>query len=122
MSNVIYQSKINQIGEFAPDALADGMLILFKNGAPSDLADYCFIHSHEDLKQDLQVGQVLQIGKHIYHITSVGDVANTNFRELGHITLRFDGSSQAELPGTIHVKGDIPNQLFVGGEIKILTN
>ncbi|KES17702.1 PTS glucitol/sorbitol transporter subunit IIA [Gilliamella apicola] len=122
MSNVIYQSKINQIGEFAPDALADGMLILFKNGAPSDLADYCFIHNHDDLKQDLQVGQVLQIGKHTYHITSVGDVANTNFRELGHITLRFDGSSQAELPGTIHVKGDIPNQLFVGDEIKILNN
>ncbi|MCX8582914.1 MULTISPECIES: PTS glucitol/sorbitol transporter subunit IIA [unclassified Gilliamella] len=122
MSNVIYQSKINQIGEFAPDALADGMLILFKNGAPSDLADYCFVHSHDDLKQDLQVGQVFQIGKHTFQITSVGDVASTNFRELGHITLRFDGSSQAELPGTIHVKGDIPNQLFVGDEIKILTN
>lgn len=122
MSNVIYQSKINQIGEFAPDALADGMLILFKNGAPSDLADYCFVHSHDDLKQDLQVGQVFQIGKHTFQITSVGDVASTNFRELGHITLRFDGSSQAELPGNIHVKGDIPNQLFVGDEIKILTN
>lgn len=122
MSNVIYQSKINQIGEFAPDALADGMLILFKNGAPSDLADYCFVHSHDDLRQDLQVGQVFQIGKHTFQITSVGDVASTNFRELGHITLRFDGSSQAELPGTIHVKGDIPNQLFVGDEIKILTN
>ncbi|MCX8660370.1 PTS glucitol/sorbitol transporter subunit IIA [Gilliamella sp. B2865] len=122
MSNVIYQSKINQIGEFAPDALADGMLILFKNGAPSDLADYCFVHSHDDLKQDLRVGQVFQIGKHTFQITSVGDVASTNFRELGHITLRFDGSSQAELPGTIHVKGDIPNQLFVGDEIKILTN
>ncbi|MCX8582289.1 PTS glucitol/sorbitol transporter subunit IIA [Gilliamella sp. B3482] len=122
MSNVIYQSKINQIGEFAPDALADGMLILFKNGAPSDLADYCFLHSHDDLKQDLQVGQVFQIGKYTFQITSVGDVASTNFRELGHITLRFDGSSQAELPGTIHVKGDIPNQLFVGDEIKILTN
>lgn len=122
MSNVIYQSKINQIGEFAPDALADGMLILFKNGAPSDLADYCFLHSHDDLKQDLQVGQVFQIGKYTFQITSVGDVASTNFRELGHITLRFDGCSQAELPGTIHVKGDIPNQLFVGDEIKILTN
>ncbi|TSJ90690.1 PTS glucitol/sorbitol transporter subunit IIA [Gilliamella apicola] len=122
MSNVIYQSKINQIGEFAPDALADGMLILFKNGAPSDLADYCFVHSHDDLKQDIQSGQVFQIGKHAYQITSVGDVANTNFRELGHITLKFDGSNKAELPGTIHVKGDIPNQLFVGDEIKILTN
>lgn len=122
MSNVIYHSKIDLIGEFAQEALADGMLILFKNGAPADLADYCFVHSHDDLKQDLQVGQTLQLGNHIYHITAVGDVANINFRQLGHITLRFDGSSQAELPGTVHVKGDIPAQLFVGDEISIVNN
>lgn len=122
MSNVIYHSKIDLIGEFAQEALADGMLILFKNGAPADLADYCFVHSHDDLKHDLQVGQILQLGKHLYHITAVGDVANINFRQLGHITLRFDGSSQAELPGTVHVKGDIPAQLFVGDEISIVNN
>jgi glucitol/sorbitol PTS system EIIA component len=122
MSNVIYHAKINQIGEFAQEALADGMLILFKNGAPADLADYCFVHSHDDLKLELQVGQILQLGNHIYNITSVGEVANVNLRELGHITLRFDGNSQAELPGTVHVKGEIPAQLFVGDEIRILND
>jgi glucitol/sorbitol PTS system EIIA component len=98
------------------------MLILFKNGAPADLADYCFVHSHDDLKLELQVGQILQLGNHIYNITSVGEVANVNLRELGHITLRFDGNSQAELPGTVHVKGEIPAQLFVGDEIRILND
>lgn len=122
MSNVIYHSKINQIGEFAQEALADGMMILFKEGAPADLADYCFIHSHDDLKREIQVGQTIQLGNHVYIITSVGDVANINFRELGHITLRFDGNRQAELPGTVHVDGEQPSQLFIGDEVKILSD
>ncbi|MWN06205.1 PTS glucitol/sorbitol transporter subunit IIA [Gilliamella sp. Pas-s95] len=122
MANVIYHSKINQIGEFAQEALADGMLILFKNGAPADLAEYCFVHSHDDLQQDLQVGQEIKLGKHVYEITAVGDVGSINFRELGHITLRFDGNHQAELPGTVHVKGDLPDQLSVGDEIIILND
>ena len=122
MSNIIYQSKISQIGEFAQDALTDGMLILFKTGAPADLADYCFVHSHDDLKQDLQVGQTIYLGKQSYKITAVGDVASVNFRELGHITLKFDGNSQAELPGTIHIEGETPSQLFVGDEIRIVND
>lgn len=122
MSNIIYQSKISQIGEFAQDALTDGMLILFKIGAPADLADYCFVHSHDDLKQDLQVGQTIYLGKQSYKITAVGDVASVNFCELGHITLKFDGNSQAELPGTIHIKGETLSQLFVGDEIRIVND
>ncbi|MWP49935.1 MULTISPECIES: PTS glucitol/sorbitol transporter subunit IIA [unclassified Gilliamella] len=120
MSKTIYQSKINHIGEFAQEALADGMLILFKEGAPSDLADYCFIHSHDNFQLELLAGQTLQLGNQSYLITSVGEVANANFRQLGHITLKFDGSHQAELPGTVHLDGQCPIQLAIGDEIKIL--
>lgn len=121
MSKVIYHSKIKQIGDFAKEALADGMLILFKEGAPSDFANYCFIHSHDELRQNLEIGQCIQLGKHTYRITSVGEVATTNFKELGHITLRFDGNYEAELPGSVHVIGEIPNQLNIDDEIIILT-
>ncbi|WP_294828154.1 PTS glucitol/sorbitol transporter subunit IIA [Gilliamella sp. G0441] len=121
MSKIIYYSKIRQIGDFAKEALADGMLILFNEGAPSDLADYCFIHSHGELRQNLKIGQCIQLGKHAFQITSVGDVATTNFKELGHITLKFDGNCDAELPGTVHVVGEIPNQLNIDDEIIILT-
>ncbi|MDF7666503.1 PTS glucitol/sorbitol transporter subunit IIA [Orbaceae bacterium ESL0727] len=122
VNNVIYQAKIKQIGEFAFDALADGMLILFKEGAPADLADYCFVHSHDDLKQELAVGQTFKLGNHTYTITAVGDVANANFRELGHITLRFDSQTEADLPGAVHLDNLMPTQLKVDDEIVILTN
>lgn len=122
VDNIIYQAKIKQIGEFAQEALADGMLILFKEGAPADLADYCFVHSHGELKQALQAGQQLKLGNYCYTITAVGDVANVNLRELGHITLRFDANNVAELPGSVHVDNAIPTQLLVGDEIIILNN
>lgn len=120
MSNIIYQSTIIKIGEFASDALADAMLIIFKIGAPADLADYCFIHTHDMLSADLACGQTLTLGDTDYTITAVGDVATTNLRELGHITIRFDGNHCAELPGTVHVSGNVPQLITTGDTIMII--
>lgn len=41
---VIYQTTITRIGASATDALSDQMLITFREGAPADLEEYCFIH------------------------------------------------------------------------------
>lgn len=35
--------------------LTENMLIIFKQGAPADLEDYCFIHRHGELTTALQV-------------------------------------------------------------------
>jgi PTS system glucitol/sorbitol-specific IIA component len=43
-------------------------------------------------------GAELQLGELRYPVTAVGDVAEQNLRELGHITLRFDGHREAEFP------------------------
>lgn len=122
MPDIIYQSIITQIGESASEMLAEGMLITFKQGAPAELIDYCFIHSHDQLKEDLRVGQTLSLGEHHYLITAVGEVATTNLRELGHITLRFDGAAQAELPGCVHVKGNQPIGLRVSQSIILINH
>jgi len=122
MSNIIYHSVISGVGEFTTDVLAGGMLITFKEGAPADLADYCFTHSHGELMADLVVGQIIKLGELSYPITAVGEVATTNFRELGHITIRFDGEHCAELPGTVHVNGIVPRQLHTGDSIIIVAN
>lgn len=119
MPKTIYQSIINHIGEFAEDVLADGMLIAFKEGAPADLADYCFVHSHGELAQDLTNGLTLTLGGVSYVITAIGEVATINLRELGHITVRFDGATTAELPGCVHVEGEIPSGLKLGDMISI---
>ncbi|XKM12948.1 PTS glucitol/sorbitol transporter subunit IIA [Orbaceae bacterium ac157xtp] len=122
MSNTIYQSKIIKIGDFAQDTLKEGMLITFKQGVPEDLADFCFVHTHDNLLADLAVGQTLKIGNNICTITAVGEVATTNFKELGHITIRFDSSDSAELPGNVHVSGSINNDINVDDVISIIAD
>lgn len=93
---VIYQTTITHIGACATMALEEQMLITFREGAPADIEEYCFIHNHGELAGTLQPGAELQLGEQRYPVTAVGEVAEQNLRELGHITLRFDGHREAE--------------------------
>lgn len=117
---VIYQTTITRIGQSAADALSDQMLITFREGAPVDIEEFCFIHCHGELNGSLQPGNQLQLGETWYAVTAVGGVAEQNLRELGHITLRFDGQSQAEYPGTVHVDGPVPWTLAPGCTLKFV--
>jgi PTS system glucitol/sorbitol-specific IIA component len=118
--SVIYQTTIIEVGSSANDALLDDMMITFKQGAPADIVEFCFIHSHSEDCGELTVGSTLQLGNQDYPITAVGEVATQNLRELGHITIRFDGAPDAEFPGCIHVNGSTPKHIAVGTELKII--
>lgn len=112
--SVIYQTTIIRIGHSAAEALSDKMLITFREGAPADIEEFCFIHNHGPLSGALRPGASLQLGEKRYPVTAVGNVAEQNLRELGHITLRFDGQHQAEYPGTVHVDGPAPQAVQTG--------
>ena len=107
---VIYQTTITRIGASATDALSDQMLITFREGAPADLEEYCFIHCHGELKGALHPGLQFSLGQHRYPVTAVGSVAE--------VTLRFDGLSEAEFPGTVHVAGPVPDDIAPGSVLK----
>ncbi|HDX1192358.1 TPA: PTS glucitol/sorbitol transporter subunit IIA [Pasteurella multocida] len=109
----LYQSRFIQIGNFAAEALDDGMLITFKQGVPEDIADYCYIHTHGELHENLQLGDQVNFNEEPYYITALGDVANLNFKELGHVTWRFDGAVVAEFPGSIHLQGPPPKSVAI---------
>ncbi|HDC4526964.1 TPA: PTS glucitol/sorbitol transporter subunit IIA [Enterobacter cloacae] len=117
---VIYQTTITRIGQSAADALSDQMLITFREGAPADIEEFCFIHCHGELHGALKAGSQLELGETRYAVTAVGDVAEQNLRELGHITLRFDGQPQAEYPGTVHVEGPVPQAVTPGCTLKFV--
>ena len=51
---VIYQTTITHIGACATMALEEQMLITFREGAPADIEEYCFIHNHGELAGTLQ--------------------------------------------------------------------
>ena len=65
---VIYQTTITRIGASATDALSDQMLITFREGAPADLEEYCFIHCHGELKGALHPGLQFTLGRHRYPV------------------------------------------------------
>ena len=117
---VIYQTTITRIGQSAADALCDQMLITFREGAPADIEEFCFIHCHRVLNGSLQAGIRFELGQHHYPVTAVGSVAEQNLRELGHITLRFDGLSEAEFPGTVHIAGPVPDDIVPGCILKFV--
>ena len=116
----IFQTTIVQIGGCAHEALQDDMLITFREGAPADIEEYCFIHQHGNTAGALQVGGVMELGGKPYPITAVGEVATQNLRELGHVTVRFDGEPQAEFPGSLHVAGDTPTIIPLGSTLKFI--
>lgn len=116
--NTIFKTTITHIGGCAREALLDDMLITFREGAPADIEEFCFIHQHGNTAGELQVGGVMELGENRYPITAVGDVATLNLRELGHVTVRFDGDTQAEFPGSIHVAGATPTDIPLGSTLK----
>lgn len=113
----LYSIEIIQVGECALDALEDDMLILFNQSVPEDAAEYCFVHSHDELRGNVAVGGEVVIDSKSYPITAVGDAVNQNLGNLGHITLRFDSATQADFLGSLHLTGTQPRTLSVGSTI-----
>ncbi len=110
---VIYQSTISRVGESARDGFEDNMLVTFaESKVTEDMADYCFVHAHNDLQKDFCVGDTFSFnGKH-YTITAIGEQALENFRVLGHATFYFDGETTPLLPGAIHLLGTLPKNIL----------
>ena len=59
----------------------------------------------------------MKINETIYRVTAVGGVATANLKQLGHITLKFDGAATAELPGMVHLNGDVPQAIQRGDQM-----
>ncbi|HHW02163.1 MAG TPA: hypothetical protein GXX35_05065 [Thermoanaerobacterales bacterium] len=56
----------------------------------------------------------------LHLITAVGDVANKNLKDLGHVVLNFNGNTTPELPGYIHLTPDLMNKIEVGTKLEII--
>ncbi|SFG47479.1 PTS glucitol/sorbitol transporter subunit IIA [Sporolactobacillus nakayamae] len=115
----IYKTEIKSIGKLAKDFLQEKMLILFGNEAPDGLKDYCFGIDVKSVHDAIQTGQYLSIDDSRFKITAVGRLVQKNLADLGHITMRFDGSTKADLAGTLYLENKpIPN-IDIGTQIAI---
>lgn len=118
----IYRTSITNIGSLARDFLEHNMFIIFKDNAPDELKDYCYIHSENNLMDQIKSGDVLFIDQEDYNVTAVGGLVNQNLNDLGHITLKFSGQTDAPVAGTLVLEKKEIAPINSGTIIKIVRN
>jgi glucitol/sorbitol PTS system EIIA component len=110
-----YKTVISSIGVEVQALLEGGVLILYSEGAPPELAEVSVLHSVEEASRDVpRVGSVLRIGEDSAVVTAVGPTAWNKVSELGHVVINFNGSHNAERPGEICVSEIDCARLFDG--------
>ena len=114
---MIHKTTIRKIGANAPDFLEENMCIFFHEDAPPYLADFCYLIDPGEGGYEISVGDVLMIGEAFCPVTAIGEVALENFKQLGHLTVKFDGAATAAQPGTMHVQTNGVPPMSVGTQI-----
>lgn len=117
--SLIYKNIVKNIGSLVESFEGEEMFILFGDNAPDTLKDFCYTIDITPVNESIQVGHTLVIDGNEYKITALGDVAEKNLVSLGHVTIVFDGATEASLPGSIYVEGASVPKLSIGSEIII---
>ena len=120
MSQTIYATTATSIGELVPSFREYGYLVFFGANAPEELHDFCILHKVEHQEDQLRPGDVVVIGEQRFPVLAVGDVANENLMNLGHLNLKANGESTAEMPGDVNIaKTELP-EVEIGTQITII--
>lgn len=119
MSQTIYETQVIGKGDNV-EAFGTEMLILFGNEAPDTLKDFCYSIKVEKPKQKIEPGQTLMLGDYAFKIAYVGDIAERNLTNLGHLTVNFNGKEESLMPGAIVVEAKPNPGMAVGTTIKIV--
>jgi len=96
------KTQITAIGPDVADLIEGGVLILFADGAPPELAEVSVLHkvAHVDKVQP-KAGATIKIGALEAKITAMGDYAWNKVIEIGHVVINFNNAAATERPGEI---------------------
>jgi len=100
---VLLHTRVTAVGPDVVDLAEGGVVILFADGAPPELAEVSVLHRSEAPPSDEApaVGASIAIGPVSATVTAVGDSAWSKVREIGHVVLSFNGAAEAGRPGEI---------------------
>ena len=103
MNKIKYETTVVKSGPLAQEFIESGILVFFGMNAPEELAEFSILHEHTQLHQDVVAGDLLFIDDNSYEVLAVGEVANQNLSNLGHLVVKFNGQTEPEMPGDISV-------------------
>jgi PTS system glucitol/sorbitol-specific IIA component len=96
-----YATTVTAVGEQVAEFVDQGLLIWFAEGAPEELHFFTVLHRPTVTTGGVRPGDLVHIDDRAFRVTAVGDVANDNMVNLGHMDLKANGASTAPLPGDI---------------------
>jgi glucitol/sorbitol PTS system EIIA component len=96
-----YATTVTAVGEQVAEFVTQGLLIWFAEGAPEELHFFSVLHQPTVTAGGVRPGDVVRIDDRALLVTAVGDVANQNMVQLGHMDLKANGAEEAPLPGDI---------------------
>ena len=96
-----YAATVTAVGEQVPEFVGQGLLIWFAEGAPEELHFFTVLHRPTVTTGGVRPGDLVRIDDKAFRVTAVGEVANDNMVNLGHIDMKANGASEAPLPGDL---------------------
>jgi PTS system glucitol/sorbitol-specific IIA component len=96
-----YAATVTAVGEQVPEFIGQGLLIWFAEGAPEELHFFTVLHRPTVTTGGVRPGDLVRIDDKAFQVTAVGEVANDNMVNLGHIDMKANGASEAPLPGDL---------------------
>jgi PTS system glucitol/sorbitol-specific IIA component len=96
-----YATTVTAVGEQVAEFVSHGLLIWFAEGAPEELHFFSVLHRPTVTNGGVRPGDTVRIDDQEFRVTAVGEVANDNMVNLGHMDLKANGESEPPLPGDI---------------------
>ena len=96
-----YATTVTAVGEQVAEFIGKGLLIWFAEGAPEELHFFTVLHRPTVTTGGVRPGDLVRIDDKAFRVTAVGEVANDNMVNLGHMDLKANGAAEAPLPGDI---------------------
>lgn len=102
--NTIIFGTVKFIGPLVSEFINEGILVFFGLDAPEELKEFSIIWDIEKLVRPLKVDDYLFVDGEKYKILGVGEIANKNLKNLGHLIIKFNGKNEINLPGDVNVE------------------
>lgn len=116
---VKYEATVTHIGPLTREFVEAGILVLFGESAPEELREFAILHDGRTLHAPLAPGDTLHIASETFRLLAVGEAANSNLANLGHLVLKFNGQTTPEMPGDVCVEARPLPAIDVGVRIQV---
>jgi PTS system glucitol/sorbitol-specific IIA component len=114
-----YDARVTAIGPLVAEFLQNQMLVMFREGAPEELAEFSILHDGRELRAPVVAGDEVILGEEHFRVLAVGEVANSNLAALGHLILKFNGETTPEMPGDVCLEARPLPEVPVGLRLQI---